>query len=118
MTDGEFNECMAMLFSYYPNKKFDPVLSQLYHRRFIHLSYQEFYNGVNAHIDDERYKWFPDIPELKSFMPEPKQTLQIEDKGGLTCCDNTKRLVEKYHPVTGSYFKTIITNTDNLEVRR
>jgi hypothetical protein len=117
MTDGEFNECMAMLFSYYPNKKFDPVLSQLYHRRFIHLSYQNFYNGVNKHIDDERYKWFPDIPELKSFMPEIKQQL-LEDKGGLTCCDNTKRLVEKYYPVTGSYFKIIITNTENLKVNK
>jgi hypothetical protein len=115
MTDGEFNECMAMLFSYYPNKKFDPVLSQLYHRRFIHLSYIDFYSGVNNHIDDEKYKWFPDIPELKSFMPEIKQQLLV-DKGGLTCCDNTKRLVDKYHPVTGSYFKTIITNTSNLKV--
>ena len=118
MLDDKFNECMAMLFSYYPNKKFDPVLSQLYHGRFIHLSYEDFYKGVNDHIDDERYKWFPDIPELRSFMPKPEQQMMLQDKGGLTCCDNTKRLIDKYHPVTGSYFKTIITNADNLEVRR
>ena len=118
MIDAEFNECMAMLFSYYPNKKFDPVLSQLYHRRFIHLSHEDFYNGINNHIDDERYKWFPDIPELRSFMPEPKQQMILEDKGGLTGCDNTKRLVAKYHPETGSYFKDRITNTNNLKVER
>ncbi len=97
MIDAEFNECMAMLFSYYPNKKFDPVLSQLYHRRFIHLSYDDFYTGVNNHIDDERYKWFPDIPELRSFMPEVKQPL-IENKGGLSWCDNTQKLMDKYCP--------------------
>ena len=97
MTKGEFNECMAMLFSYYPNKKFDPVLSQLYHRRFIHLSYEDFYNGVNNHIDDERYKWFPDIPELRSFMPEVKQPL-LENKGGLSWCDSTQKLIDKYCP--------------------
>ncbi|MFQ3209150.1 MAG: hypothetical protein ACI9HU_000634 [Colwellia sp.] len=118
MTNDEFNECLAMLYSYYPNKKFDPVLSRLYHGRFIHLSYDDFYSGVNNHIDDERYKWFPDIPELRSFMPEPKQAMMLENKGGVSGCENTRRLVDKYHPVTGSYFKTIITNTDNLEVRR
>jgi hypothetical protein len=117
MLDAEFNECMAMLFSYYPNKKFDPVLSQLYHRRFIHLSYDDFYNGVNNHIDDERYKWFPDIPELRSFMPEVKQPL-LENKGSVTGCQNCKALVDKYHPVNGSYFKTLITNTNNLEVEK
>ena len=110
MTNDEFNESMAMLFSYYPNKKFDPVLSRLYHGRFIHLSYNDFYNGVNNHIDDERYEWFPSIPQLKSFMPEPKPQMMLQDKGGLSWCDNTQNLIDKYHPDTGSYFKAKITN--------
>ena len=118
MTDGEFNECMAMLFSYYPNKKFDPVLSQPYHRRFIHLSYEDFYNGVNNHIDDERYKWFPDIPELRSFMPEPKPALRIEENLKLLRNKETQALIDKYHPETGSYFKSIITNAENLKVNK
>ena len=117
MLDPEFNECMAMLFSYYPDKKFDPVLSQLYHRKFIHLSHDDFYKGVDSHIESA-FKWFPGIPELRSFMPEPKPAMMLENKGGLTCCDNTKRLVDKYHPETGSYFKTIITNTNNLKVEK
>jgi hypothetical protein len=50
-------------------------------------------------------------------MPEVKQPL-LEDKGGLSWCDNTQRLIDKYHPVTGSYFKTIITNEDNLKVEK
>jgi hypothetical protein len=118
MIDAEFNECMAMLFSYYPNKKFDPVLSQLYHRRFIHLSYDDFYTGVNNHIDDERYKWFPDIPELRSFMPEVKQPLRIEENLKLLRNKETQDLIDKYHPETGSYFKTLIANTNNLEVEK
>jgi hypothetical protein len=117
MTDAKFNEGMAMLFSYYRDKKFDPVLSQLYHRRFIHLSHEDFYNGINNHIDDERYNWFPGIPELRSFMPEVKQPL-LENKGSLSWCDNTQKLMDKYHPVTGSYFKAIITNEDNLKVEK
>jgi hypothetical protein len=87
---------MAMLFSYYPNRPFCPVIAQLYNRRFIHLSYEDFYKGVNDHIDS-KFKWFPDISELKSFMPEVKQQL-LEDKGGLTWCDNTQRLMDKYGP--------------------
>jgi hypothetical protein len=118
MIDAEFNECMAMLFSYYPNKKFDPVLSQLYHRRFIHLSYEDFYTGVNNHIDDERYEWFPGIPELRSFMPEPEKPLKIEENLNLLRNKETQDLIDKYHPETGSYFKTNITNTDNLEIKK
>ena len=107
MEPGEFNECMAMLFSYY-RKPVDPVLAKLYSRRFINLDYNDFYNGVNNHIDDARYKWFPDIPELKSFMPEPKPQMMLQDKGGLSWCDNTQNLIDKYHPGTGSYFKSTL----------
>jgi hypothetical protein len=96
MTDEQFNECMAMLFSYY-RKPVDGVLSKLYARRFINLNYIDFYNGVNNHIDDEQYKWFPDIPELRSFMPEVKQQM-IQNKGSLTWCDNTQKLMDEYCP--------------------
>jgi hypothetical protein len=103
MSNDEFNECMAMLFSYYPNRPFCPVIAQLYNRRFIHLSYAAFYKGVNDHIDS-KFKWFPDIAELKSFMPETKP-LQLEDKGSVTCCENTKRLMQRYpytKPIRGA----------------
>ena len=117
MEPDEFNECMAMLFSYY-KKPVDPVLAKLYSRRFINLDYNDFYNGVNNHIDDERYKWFPDIPELRSFMPEPKPALRIEENLKLLRNKETQALIDKYHPETGSYFKDRITNTNNLKVER
>mgnify|MGYP003648312624 CR=1 FL=1 len=118
MTNDEFNESMAMLFSYYPNKKFDPVLSRLYHGRFIHLSYNDFYNGVNNHIDDERYEWFPSIPQLKSFMPEPTPSLMIEENLKLLRNKETQDLIDKYHPDTGSYFKSTITNEATLKANK
>jgi hypothetical protein len=92
MSDDQFNECMAMLFSYY-RKPVDVVLSRLYAKRFIHLSHNDFFNGINNHIDDGNFKWFPDIPELRSFMPEQPM---LENKGSLSWCDNTQALIEKY----------------------
>jgi len=96
MTNTEFNQCMAMLFSYY-RKPFDQVLSNLYASRFINIAYVDFFKGINNHIDDENFKWFPDIPELRGFMPAIKQQL-IENKGGLSWCENTQSLMDKYPP--------------------
>lgn len=96
MTDLEFNECMAMLFAYY-SKKVDPTLSVIYARRFIKYDYKTFYTAVNKLIDDENYNFFPKTHELKKFLPEIKQ-LVIEDKGGLSWCDKTQELINKYLP--------------------
>jgi hypothetical protein len=115
MTDDEFNQCMATLFAYY-TKKLDTVLSQLYASRFIHYQYIDFYNAVNIHIDAEEFERFPTIAQLKSLLPVTKK-LAIESK--ISClCENSHRLIKQYHPETGSYFKTLIGNTSNLEVEK
>ena len=51
-------------------------------------------------------------------MPKPKQTIMLENKGGVSGCENTQRLVAKYHHENGSYFNTIITNAENLKVEK
>jgi hypothetical protein len=113
----KFAEMLAILSETY--KPFTPAKEKIWAAIFRKYEIEDFEVAIFKHITDENKGTFEPKPaDILRFMPEPKQTLQIEDKGGLTCCDNTKRLVEKYHPVTGSYFKTIITNTDNLEVRR
>jgi hypothetical protein len=113
----KFAEMLAILSETY--KPFTPAKEKIWAAIFRKYEIEDFEVAIFKHITDENKGTFEPKPaDILRFMPEPKQTLQIEDKGGLTCCDNTKRLVEKYHPVTGSYFKTIITNAENLKVER
>jgi hypothetical protein len=113
----KFAEMLAILSETY--KPFTPAKEKIWAAVFRKYEIEDFEVAIFKHITDENKGTFEPKPaDILRFMPEPKQTLQIEDKGGLTCCDNTKRLVEKYHPVTGSYFKIIITNTENLKVNK
>jgi hypothetical protein len=113
----KFAEMLAILSETY--KPFTPAKEKIWAAVFRKYEIEDFEAAIFKHITDESKGTFEPKPaDILRFMPEPKQTLQIEDKGGLTCCDNTKRLVEKYHPVTGSYFKTIITNETNLKVEK
>jgi hypothetical protein len=113
----KFAEMLAILSETY--KPFTPAKEKIWAAVFRKYEIEDFEAAIFKHITDENKGTFEPKPaDILRFMPEPKQTLQIEDKGGLTCCDNTKRLVEKYHPVTGSYFKTIITNAENLKVEK
>jgi hypothetical protein len=114
----KFAEMMAILSETY--KPFSSAKEKIWAAVFRKYEIEDFESAIFKHITDEVRGGYQDVKpaDILRFMPEPKQTLQIEDKGGLTCCDNTKRLVEKYHPVTGSYFKTIITNETNLKVEK
>ena len=113
----KFAELMAILSETY--KPFSSAKEKIWAAVFRKYEIEDLESSIFKHISDENKGAFEPKPaDILKFMPEPKEQFMIQDKGGLTCCDNTKRLVEKYHPVTGSYFKTIITNTDNLEVRR
>jgi hypothetical protein len=113
----KFAEMMAILSETY--KPFSSAKEKIWAAVFRKYEIEDFEAAIFKHITDENKGTFEPKPaDILRFMPEPKQAMMIQDKGGLSCCDNTRRLVEKYHPVTGSYFKTIITNTDNLEVRR
>ena len=113
----KFAEMMAILSETY--KPFSPAKEKIWAAVFRKYEIEDFEVAIFKHISDETKGTFEPKPaDILRFMPEPKQALMIQDKGGLTYCDNTKRLVEKYHPVTGSYFKTIITNETNLKVNK
>ena len=116
--DEKFSESLAILSETY--KPFSDAKEMIWAALFENYEIEDFQAAVIKHITDPVRGSYPDVKpaDILRFMPEPKQALMIEDKGGLTCCDNTKRLIAKYHPETGSYFKTIVTNTNNLKVER
>lgn len=114
-TDNEkFNELIAILGETY--KPFSSAKQNIWAAVFKAYEIEDFENAVMKHISDPVRGIYENVKpaDILRFMPEPKQELQLEDKGGLSWCDNTQALIDKYHPTTGS-FKTIITNTNNLK---
>ena len=116
--DLEFAKSLAILSETY--KPFTDAKEMIWAALFEKYEIEDFQAAVIKHITDPIRGSYPDVKpaDILRFMPEPKQAMMLENKGGVSGCENTRKLVDKYHPVTGSYFKTIITNTDNLEVRR
>jgi hypothetical protein len=114
----KFAELLAILSETY--KPFTQAKEKIWAAVFRKYEIEDFESAIFKHISDEVRGSYSDVrpADILRFMPEPKQALQIEDKGGLSWCDNTQNLIDKYHPETGSYFKTIITNADNLKVER
>jgi hypothetical protein len=113
----KFNELMAILSETY--KPFSPAKEKIWAAVFRKYEIEDFEAAIFKHITDENKGTYEPKPaDILRFMPEPKQVLQIENKGSLSWCENTQKLMDKYHPVTGSYFKSIITNTDNLKVEK
>tara|TARA_R110000787_G_scaffold269036_2_gene375700 strand:- start:139 stop:504 length:366 start_codon:yes stop_codon:yes gene_type:complete len=116
--EPKFKELIATIAETY-SKPVTPVKFNVWKTIFMPYEIDDLFTAVFKHITDETKGTFEPKPaDILRFMPEPKQTMMLENKGGVSGCENTRRLVDKYHPETGSYFKTIITNTDNLEVRR
>ena len=116
--DEKFSESLAILSETY--KPFTDAKEMIWAALFENYEIQDFQAAVIKHITDPVRGSYPDVKpaDILRFMPEPKQSMMLEDKGGLTGCENTQRLVAKYHPETGSYFKSRITNTNNLKVER
>tara|TARA_R110002096_G_C14269183_1_gene695434 strand:- start:124 stop:471 length:348 start_codon:yes stop_codon:yes gene_type:complete len=98
----KFSELMAILSETY--KPFSSVKEKIWATVFKNHEIEDFEKAIFKHITDENKGTFEPKPaDILRFMPEPKQLL-IESKGSLGWCDNTHRLLKKYHPVTGSYF--------------
>lgn len=111
----EFQKCMAIISETYSKPATNSKLD-IWWSVFSNYDVSDFEKAIFKHVTDPSKGTFEPKPaDILRFMPEPKQTLHLEDKGGLSWCDNTQALIDKYHPVTGS-FKTIITNTNNLKV--
>lgn len=116
--DEKFSESLAILSETY--KPFSDAKEMIWAALFEKYEIEDFQAAVIKHITDPVRGSYPDVKpaDILRFMPEPKAEMMLEDKGGLTSCENTKLLIEKYHPQTGSYFKTVITNTENLQVNK
>lgn len=113
----KFAEMLAILSETY--KPFTSAKEKIWAAVFRKYEIEDFEAAIFKHITDPIKGTFEPKPaDILRFMPEPKAEMMLEDKGGLTSCENTKLLIEKYHPQTGSYFKTVITNTENLQVNK
>lgn len=120
-TDNEkFNELIAILGETY--KPFSSAKQNIWAAVFKAYEIEDFESAVMKHISDPVRGIYENVKpaDILRFMPEIEkvQPLRIEEDLTLLRNKETQDLIDKYHPETGSYFKTIITNTDNLEVEK
>jgi hypothetical protein len=96
--DEKFSESLAILSETY--KPFTDAKEMIWAALFENYEIEDFQAAVIKHITDPVRGSYPDVKpaDILRFMPEPKQSLQIEDKGGLSWCDNTQNLIDKYCP--------------------
>jgi hypothetical protein len=114
----EFQKCMAIISETYSKPASNAKLD-IWWSVFANYEVGDFEKAIFKHVTDPNKGTFEPKPaDIIRFMPEPKQVMRLEDKGGLSWCANTQALIDKYHPEMGSYFKTIITSTDNLKVEK
>ena len=93
----KFAELMAILSETY--KPFSLAKEKIWAAVFRNYEIEDLESSIFKHISDENKGAFEPKPaDILRFMPEPKEQFMIESKGGLTCCDNTKRLIDKYCP--------------------
>ena len=104
----KFSELLAVLSETY--KPFSDAKQKIWAAVFKVYEIEDFEKAIFKHITDETKGTFEPKPaDILRFMPEPKQLL-IESKGSMEWCDNTQKLLNKYHPVTGTYQKQIGVN--------
>lgn len=104
--DGEkFKEMLAIIAETYSTFKVSTPKIKIWWAVFKSYELQDFETAIFKHITDENKGTFEPKPaDILRFMPEPKQLL-IESKGSLEWCDNTQKLMDKYHPITGPFKK-------------
>ena len=108
--ENPFKELMLMIASTW-DKPITGAKSKAWWMVFNRYEFQDLEAAVFKHMADEQKGRFDPKPaDILAHMPEIKQ-LVIEDKGGLSWCDNTQRLMDKYLPL-------YVTNTDNLKVEK
>jgi hypothetical protein len=75
----------------YFNKEHSEAVVYVYWNALQHLTDEQFTKAVCDVVIKNTF--FPRIPELLKLVPE---SLQIESKASVTCCENTKKLMERY----------------------
>jgi hypothetical protein len=116
---AEFQKCMAIISETYSKPTSDAKLD-IWWSIFASYDVNDFEKAIFKHVTDPNKGTFEPKPaDILRYMPKPeKPVLAIESKGSTVGCENCKALVDKYHTDTGSYFKTLITNTNNQEVEK
>ena len=96
--DEKFSESLAILSETY--KQFSDAKEMIWAALFENYEIEDFQAAVIKHITDPVRGSYPDVKpaDILRFMPKPEKPLQIEDKGGLSWCDNTQKLMDKYCP--------------------
>ena len=108
--NAKFAELLAILSETY--KPFSSAKENIWAAVFKNHEIENFESAIYKHITDENKGTFEPKPaDILRFMPEPKQALRLEDKGGLSRCDNTQRLMDKYLPL-------YVTKISNLKVEK
>ena len=71
----------------------------------------DFEKAIFKHVTDPNKGTFEPKPaDILRFMPEPKPTFQIENKGSVEGCENAQRLRAKYLPT----YKKLKADSDDL----
>lgn len=93
--NAKFAELIAVLAETY--KPFSDAKQKIWSVVFKNHQIEHFENAIYKHITDENRGTFEPKPaDLLKLMPEPKQPLMLDDKGGLTWCGNTQNLLDMY----------------------
>ncbi len=78
----------------YFNKVQSETVINVYWEALKHLSDEQFSNAVSQVIINSTY--FPRVPDLLKFAPPLPPLPQLENKGSLTWCANTQKLLNEY----------------------
>jgi hypothetical protein len=112
----EFQNCMAIISETY-SKPTSSAKLDIWWSIFSTYDVIDFEQAIFKHVTDPNKGTFEPKPaDILRHIPKPEKPLQIEENLKLLRNKETQALIDKYHPDTGSYFKTIITNADNLKV--
>jgi hypothetical protein len=92
MNRAHFNNQFLGMCEYFGKDQSESVI-QIYWNALKTISDDEFTKAVTDAVMNSTF--FPRVAELLKSVPK-REPLQIENKVGLTCCENTKRLMKRY----------------------
>lgn len=92
MNREHFNAQFLGMCEYF-NKDQSEAVIQIYWSALNTLTDEQFTKAVSEAVMKSTF--FPRVAELMKSVPKPAP-LKIENKGGLSWCDNTQRLMDKY----------------------
>jgi hypothetical protein len=94
MNRAHFNEQFLGMCEYFGKDQSEAVIT-IYWNALNKLTDDQFTKAVTDSVMKSTF--FPRVAELMKSVPKLEPML-IEDKGGLTWCDATQRLMDKYGP--------------------